>query len=346
MLGSMEPRSHALPALVVALLLVLGLVVGSSLGLSARIARSEDGGAGTAPSLEPGAAAALPAGSHSPRRLISLNPSLTAIVLRLGEGERLVGVDDYSARLLEEVADRPRVGGLFDPSLESVVALRPDRVLLVAGVDQQSQADALEALGIGVEIFRNERLEEVLENVERLGHLLGREREAADRIEAILAMQRAVAEARASRSRPATVAVLDRAPLYVVGGETFLDQMLEAVGARNLARALGPGYPRGSIEWLVAAGPELLLDMTPGSVGADPGADFWSRWPSLPAVRDARVVNVEASRMSMPGPDLDLAMRDLAIAVHGEAIAAAIDAALARPHGAEQGAASEGASRR
>jgi iron complex transport system substrate-binding protein len=336
--------------LLVGLLLVLTLAAGSSMGLSARIARSEDGRAAAAPSLEPSAAAAAttapPVRGHSARRLISLNPSLTAIVLRLGEGERLVGVDDYSARLLEEVADRPRVGGLFDPSLESVVALRPDRVLLVAGVGQQSQADALEALGIGVEIFRNERLEEVLENVERLGRLLGREREAADRIEAIRAMQGAVAEARASRSRPATVAVLDRAPLYVVGGETFLDQMLEAVGARNLARELGPGYPRGSIEWLVAAGPELVLDMTPGSVGSDPGADFWSRWPSLPAVQRGRVVNVEASRMSMPGPDLDLAMRDLAIVVHGEAIAAAIEAALGRRHGAERGAVSEGASRR
>jgi ABC-type hemin transport system substrate-binding protein len=50
-------------------------------------------------------------------RLISLNPSLTAIVLRLGEGDSLVGVDDYSARVLPEVAGLPTVGGLFDPSL-------------------------------------------------------------------------------------------------------------------------------------------------------------------------------------------------------------------------------------
>ncbi len=263
--------------------------------------------------------------SAAPLRLISLNPSLTAIVLRLGGGDSLVGIDDYSARVLPEVADRPKVGGLFDPSLESVVALRPDRVLIVAGVDQQSHAERLEKLGLEVLIYQNERLDEVLENIERIGTLLSRERAAADRIRAILEMREAVAVAARDRARPSTLAVVTRTPLFVVGGETFLDEMLEAVGARNLGRQLAKGYPRGSIEWLIGVRPELLLDMTPGDESA---SDFWARWPSLPAVANARVVDVDASRISMPGPDLDLALRALAEAVHGDEISAAIDDAL------------------
>ena len=66
--------------------------------------------------------------------------------------------------------------------------------------------------------------------------------------------------------------------------------------------------------------------MTPG---ASEARVFWSRWPSLPAVANGRVVTVEASRVSMPGPDLDAAIRALAILVHGEEIASPIDAALA-----------------
>lgn len=273
------------------------------------------------------ARAAEPESASAPRRVISLNPSLTAIVLRLGRADTLVGVDDYSARVLPAVADRPTVGGLFDPSLEAVVALRPDRVLVVAGVDQQSFAERLERLGLAVDVYPNERLDEVLENVERLGRLLDRRETARDRIQAIRATRRAVATAAAGRPRPATLAVVDRSPLYVVGAETFLDEMLAAVGARNLGRSLGPGYPRGSLEWLIASGPELLLDMTPDGDGA---AAFWSRWPSLPAVRTGRVIGVEASRVSMPGPDLDLALRELAGLVHGDEIQAEIDAALPR----------------
>jgi iron complex transport system substrate-binding protein len=198
-------------------------------------------------------------------------------------------------------------------------------VLIVAGVDQQGHAERLKKLGLHVEIYQNERLDEVLENIERIGRLLGRDPAAAARIRAILEMRAAVTVAASGRNKPRTLAVVTRTPLFVVGAETFLDEMLEAVGAENLGRRLAKGYPRGSIEWLIGVGPELLLDMTPGE---EPAAAFWARWPSLPAVREDRVVDVDASRISMPGPDLDLALRALAVAVHGEEISRLIDQEL------------------
>ena len=139
-------------------------------------------------------------------------------------------------------------------------------------------------------------------------------------------MSRAVFAATRGREAPGTVAIVDRSPLFLVGGETFLDEMLAAVGARNLGRDLGAGYPRASIEWLIAARPALLLDMTPG---AEQASTFWSRWPSLPAVGSGRVIKLEASRITLPGPDLDLALRELATVVHGPEINSLIDSALA-----------------
>ena len=163
----------------------------------------------------------------------------------------LVGVDDYSARVLPEVSNLPRVGGLFDPSLEAVVALRPDRVLIVAGVEQVTHAERLERLGLRVDIYPNERMDEILENIERLGRLVGRESLASERVSMIRETRRAVFVATRGREAPGTVAIVDRSPLFLVGGETFLDEMLDVVGARNLVRELGAGYPRGSIEWLI-----------------------------------------------------------------------------------------------
>ena len=259
-------------------------------------------------------------------RLISLNPSLTSIIVRLGGGASLVGIDDYSAQVVPEVAELPRVGGLFDPSLEAVVALEPDRVLIVAGVDQEGHAARLTRTGVAVDIYQNQTLDQVFENIDRLGALLDRNAEAAERVREIRAMQAAVKAATTGRVGPSAVVVVDRSPLYLVGRGTFLDEMLEAVGARNLVRTLAPGYPRGSVEWLIAARPDLILDMTPGSSDAQA---FWGRWPSLPAVAKERVLSVEAGRISLPGPDLDTAIRELAVLVHGEEIAGAIAAALA-----------------
>jgi len=317
--------------------LVLGALATSSLGAAPastlEVAPEVEPASKTQPSpmAEPASKtqpSPMPTEGAAGQRLISLNPSLTAILIRLGGRERLVGVDDYSGRVVEGVSELPRVGGLFDPSLESIAALRPDRVLLVAGVDQRSHAAQLERLGLEVEIYENERLAEVLGNIERVGRLIGREAAAAERVRAIRAMVDAVGEATAGRAEPRTLAVVDRSPLYLVGGETFLDEMLAAVGARNLARALGSGYPRGSIEWLIEARPELLIDMTPTTGENDAGDAFWSRWPSLPAVASGRVLTLDARRISLPGPDLDRALRELAVAVHGESLGSAIDAAL------------------
>ncbi len=318
---------------------LLGVAVGlSSVPAASAAARDEPPAPRVAAPGEPSARARWP-------RLVSLNPSLTAIVARLGASAALVGVDDYSVRVEPALADRPRVGGLFDPSLEAVMALRPERVLVVAGLEQASHGEALRRLGLEVEVFENERYEQVLANIERIGRLVDREAQAGERIAAIRALRAAVERAVAGRPRPRTVIVLDRSPLYLVGGETFLDELLQAVGAQNLGAEVARGYPRGSLEWLVAAGPELLIDLSPqaeaeaagGAASAAGDTDalaFWSRWPSLPAVKSGRVLALDATRVSLPGPDLDRALRDLAVAVHGAGITAPIERALLAERGA------------
>jgi hypothetical protein len=77
---------------------------------------------------------------------------------------------------------------------------------------------------------------------------------------------------------------------------------------------------------VVAAAPELLLDLSPQH---EAPLAFWARWPSLPAVASGRVLALDATEVSLPGPELDRALRALAAAVHGREIDAAIDRELA-----------------
>jgi iron complex transport system substrate-binding protein len=252
--------------------------------------------------------------ADEPPRVVSLNPSLTAILLALDAEATLVGVDEYSAQLEPRVRGLPRVGGLFNPSLEAIVSLAPSFVALVPSAQQRELRERLEALGIEVLALPNISYDEVLRSLVALGERVGRGAAARARADAIRASWRDT-RARANGTVPVrAVLVLQRDPLYVVGGGSFLDAMLEAAGAENLARSFGDPYPRVSVEWLIAAAPELILD------AADPAAEaraHWGHWPSLPAVARGRVQTLDR-QLTIPGPYLDRALAQLADRVRGD----------------------------
>lgn len=255
----------------------------------------------------------------SARRIVSLNPSLTAIVLALGAEDRLVGVDAWSKKQNPTLAELPSVGGLYSPNLEALAVLAPDLVLFVPSAEQRDFHSRLGELGIGVEAFDPVRFAEVLDSIRRVGRITGREAAARARVAAIEAARVEVERAVAAHPRRSAVIVLQREPLFVAGGGNFIDEMLASAGARNLARSVEGSYPRISLEWLVAQGPEVIIDT---SHDAEPAAEFWARWPSLPAVAAGKVVSIPSQAATLPGPGLDAALRLLARSVHGEDVLA------------------------
>ncbi len=266
-------------------------------------------------------------GAAAPR-VVSLAPSLTAILVALDAADILVGIDDVSSRQQPSLADLPKVGGLFSPSLEAVVALQPGLVVLVPAVEQRDLRRRLEALGIPVARFENVRFEQVLENIERLGALVGRSREARVRIGEIKKVREELAAASRGRARPRVVVVLQRDPLFVVGSGSFVEEMLRVVGADNVASGFEDAYPRVSLEWLLESAPEVLIDVEPN---AGEATRFWSRWPALPAVANGRVLALEPELVTLPGPGLDAGMQALALAIFGDGAAdSGSDAAMVR----------------
>ncbi len=251
-------------------------------------------------------------------RVVSMNPSLSAILVALGAREVLVGVDAWSKESRDDLGDLPSVGGLSNPSLERVVALRPDLVVVVPSFEQRDFRAQLRGVGVPVLELDPKSWDEVLATIHALGDAVGRRAEADARVAAIAAARAEVESAVADRARPRTVLVLQREPLFVVGRGSFIDEMLGAAGADNLGAGLEGPYPRAGLEWLVAAAPEVLLD---SSTDPTPAADYWSRWQSLPAVRNGRVVGLGPGTATLPGPWLDRALRILARAVHGDVVA-------------------------
>ncbi len=224
------------------------------------------------------------------------------MLIAIGADGLLVGVDSFSAQQQESVRALPQVGGLFDPNLEAVLSLTPDLVVLVPSVEQRGFRDRLAALDIAVGAYDPESYEEVAATLEALGQRVGRAGAAAARASEVRAMRAAVAAHTRDLPEATAVLVLQRDPLYVAGGGSFVDDMMRAAGVRNLGAELGDGWPSASREWLIAAAPKILVDT---SRDPQPAAAFWRQWPSIPAVANGRVVTAVERDMTLPGPWLD-----------------------------------------
>lgn len=261
--------------------------------------------------------ASLPANLPA-SRIVAMNPSLAAMLVAIDARDRVVGVDDYTRGSQPEYADLPAVGGLANPSLERVVALRPDLVVVVPSFEQRDFRAQLGEVGIPLLELDPKSFDEVLAALRALGAAVDRRAQAEARVQAIVRARAEVREAVRGLPRPRVVLVLQREPLFVVGRGSFIAEMLESAGARNLGAELDSPYPRVALEWLVASAPEVLLD---SSRDATPAAEYWQRLPSLPAVGAGRVVSLAPGTATLPGPWLDRGLWILARALHGDALA-------------------------
>lgn len=244
--------------------------------------------------------------AQSPKRIVSLLPSLTETVCELGACDRLVGVDRYS-NFPDSVRSLPQVGGGLDPSLEAIVALRPDVVLMATS----SRAGArLEALGLKVVALEPRTAADVRRVLDKVGQLL--DVPDAQRVwRAIDAGVGAAAQSLPPRARGVRVYFEVNAGPYAAGAGSFIGETLARLGARNIIGApLGP-FPKVSPEYVVRADPDLIMlsERTAQGLEQRPG------WAGMRAVRGQRVCRFTSGQSDVlvrPGPRMAEAARIIA----------------------------------
>lgn len=85
--------------------------------------------------------------SRQPQRIVSLAPSITETLFALDLGDRVAGVTDY-CDYPGEARSRPKVGGIINPSVEAIVVLQPDLVLIGRETNRRETMEALERVRV------------------------------------------------------------------------------------------------------------------------------------------------------------------------------------------------------
>ena len=249
-----------------------------------------------------------PAGGP-PRRVVTLTPSVTELVAEIAGLEALVGVDQFST-YPAAVTALPRVGDFLTTDQEAILRLHPD--LVVADTTQRKAAEGLRQLGLRVIALPMHTIADVESAARQLGAALGREREGeavASRIES------AIDNADARHAALRVLIVMDRergglGNMIAAGPGSYLDEVVALLGAENVLSASGVRYPPISVETIVRARPQVILDVSRVADAADPTAD-WHSLAEVPAVAAGRVVVLSDAVFAGPGPRVDAALAEL-----------------------------------
>ena len=237
-------------------------------------------------------------------RVISLSPSISGVLVALGVGDALVGSDRFSRKLpgLEEV---PSLGGLFAPDLERAIELRPTLILGVASAQQRPFFEQLRARGVPVHEFEPHTLPEVLASFRQIAKLVGREPEGAALVARIVRDLDGIAATTAAHGRPSVAMVVNREPLYIVAGGSFVSELIRIAGGENVFGDLEAPYPQVGLETLAERQPEVLIDTTyPGLDDEGDARRYWSRFAWI-----GRVELIPTGVVTVPGAELASAAR-------------------------------------
>ena len=246
-----------------------------------------------------------------PKRIVSLQPATTEMLFAIGAGSRLVGRTTWdlwpdSAKLVPDLGDGIR------PNVEAILAAHPDLVLLYASSDNRSTARALRAANIATLAIKVDRIADFQRVIRLLGAAVGDSARAATVEDTVM---KSLARARAStagKARPTVFWQMWDNPLLTIGRGSYLSELVEIAGGRNVYDSLPEPSPQIAFEDLARRDPDIIL-VAPQGIARIVNDPAWKR---MKAVRTKQVLAVDTALVFRPSVRLGEAALSLAKLIH------------------------------
>lgn len=261
-----------------------------------------------------------PAAAVSPsERVVSLAPSVTETVFALGLGHKLVAVTnhcDYPAATQK----LPKTGGFTTPSIEAILAIRPDHVLGVSTATDPVKAREMRRLGLQITLFSVASVNDIFNSIKSIARLLGKPAAGEALVHKIFLQIDAVRKRVAGRPPRSTLIAVGLRPLVAVGGGNFIDELISLAGGKNIAGSAAQPWLNLPDEYVVAKAPQVIIEAGVESHGGPAGKN-WADLKSIPAVRERRVYAYPSDKILRPGPRIGEGVEEIARLLHPECFA-------------------------
>lgn len=244
------------------------------------------------------------------QRIVSLAPHFTDMLQSIGAGSQIIAVnDDHDSRgrHSRSLDGYMLVGDAAALNYERIVVLKPDLVLAWGSGTPRAWIAQLRQLGLPVFVMEANTLPEIGRQLELLGHLAGREADAAKQ-QAAYTRELSALQAYARGGRLRYFYQVWSQPLYSLGRQHLLSQALALCGKDNIVPEGAVMAPLINPEFVLAADPDLIFF---GQAEAAAARAYWGRFSRLQAVRKKQLRVVDDRRLTRPGPDMVRAVSEL-----------------------------------
>jgi iron complex transport system substrate-binding protein len=248
---------------------------------------------------------------RSPQRIVSLNPTTTEILFAIGAGDRVVGRSRWDS--WPEGALRVQaLGDGIRPNVEALLSVRPDLVLLYGSTDNRGAATRLAAAGVNTIATKIDSIDQFRRTTRLLGRVIGSPDRAARVVDSVNATLERVRTATQGLPRPTVFFQTWQAQIITIGGGSFLSELVEIAGGRNVYADLPTPSPMVTLEDVVRRDPDVVM--------ASPRIAAWLRttpaWQAVRAVREGRVLAYDTNVVGRPSVTLGMAAVNIAELLH------------------------------
>jgi len=248
--------------------------------------------------------------AQAAERVLALTPHACEMIYAIGAEEKLVGAGSY-CDFPAEAEKLPRVGSHERINVEAVLRLKPDLIIVmsrnVAGVA------SLEKMGVDVVVSSPTSFESLFDDMIKLGELTSHTEQAkaaTKKLQARLQRVRAL-----PRSGRAVFYEIWSDPIMTAGGASFISQLVEAAGGKNVFSDIGLPAPHVSVESVVRAKPDVIVVPLEGR-DIEERQQFWERWLGP----NVRIVAIDPDILHRPGPRLLDGLEALQRAISDESL--------------------------
>ncbi|HCX65715.1 MAG TPA: hypothetical protein DHN33_10965 [Eubacteriaceae bacterium] len=193
---------------------------------------------------------------EEPQKIVSVSPTLTETIFAIGAGDKMVGRTEY-CNYPEEAQELEVIGGFADPNTELILELEPDLVFSSGPVPEESLA-LFEGSDIDVLVIDGKTVDEIMENITKLGSILSVEDQAAQVNEEIQSEREEVKDKLGDVE--AKRVFVDLGNFFSAGSGSYIHSIIEdEIGAINVAGQGEGEWPMMSLEQIVEADPQVYF---------------------------------------------------------------------------------------